>query len=148
MKTPSANLLPPRPAVWLCLPVLLLSALVPSLAPGATRMAPPARVADVDLSIVLGVPPPPRREVIIERDRPSRDHVWVAGYWANRRGQREWVAGRWERPPQGRTLWVEPRWEKRGHGYAFIEGYWAAPRRDDHHEDRHDDRHDDHGDHH
>ena len=142
MKIPSAKILKPRPAVWLCLPALLLGALVPSLVSGAP--APAARVANVDLSIVLGAPPPPRREVIIERDRPSRDHVWVAGYWANRRGQREWVAGRWERPPQGRTLWVEPRWEKRGPGYAFIEGYWAAPHPDDHH----DDRHDDHGDHH
>ena len=68
--------------------------------------------------------------MIIERDRPSRDHVWVAGYWGYRRGEREWVPGHWERPPQGRTVWVEPRWEKRGRGYAFIEGYWAEAHHD------------------
>ena len=95
-------------------------------------------IASVDVDFVFEAPPPPRHEVIVERDRPSRDHVWIPGYWAGRHNKHEWVAGHWERPPQGRTLWVEPRWEKRDRGYVFVDGYWAEPHQDDHdHHDRH-----------
>jgi hypothetical protein len=121
---------------WLCVPALLVGVLVPQPARSAPLAAKATLVADIDLNIVLGAPPPPRREVIVERDRPSRDHVWVAGYWGLREGKRDWVAGHWERPPHGRTVWIEPRWEKRGRGYVFVDGYWA-----DHREDHHDDRH-------
>lgn len=96
----------------------------------AAGLSSPRLIADVDVNIVLGAPPPPREEIIVERERPSREHVWVRGYWVHRHGHHEWVAGHWERPPQGRHVWVEPRWERRGRGYVFIEGYWAEP----HHE--------------
>ena len=103
-----------------------------ALGVGAVTLLPPvaragiqpvAVVAEVNLSIDIA-PPPPRREVIVEHDRPSRDHVWVPGYWAWRHEHHEWVAGHWERPPHGKHKWVEPRWDHRGHGYVFIEGYW------------------------
>jgi hypothetical protein len=123
-----------RPATWLCLPALLIGVSVAPAARSASLMAPPALVAAIDLTFILEAPPPPRHEEMVERDRPSRDHVWVAGYWANRHGKHEWVAGHWEVPPRGRTVWVEPRWEKRDRGYVFIEGSWAAPHQDDHHE--------------
>ena len=148
MNTISPRVSKRPPAAWLCLPALLIGVLVPLPAQSAPSAATAVRIADLDVSIILGAPPPPRHEVIIEKQRPSRDHVWIAGYWANHRGQRDWVAGHWERPPQGRTVWVEPRWEKRGHGYAFVEGYWAEPHKDNRHDDRHDDRSDDHRDHH
>jgi hypothetical protein len=109
---------------------------------GAPPMAQPMFIAEIDLSIVLEAPPPPRHEVVVERERPSRDHVWVNGYWINRRGHHEWVAGRWEVPPRGRTVWIEPRWEKRGRGYVFVEGYWTAVRPGDQ-RDRQDERRDD-----
>jgi len=140
MNTVSPRVVKQKSAAWLCLPALLIGVSVAPPARGAPFAGRPTIVADVDVNIILGVPPPPRREVIIERDRPSREHVWIAGYWANHRGRRDWVAGHWERPPHGRTVWVEPRWEKRGRGYAFIEGYWAEPHRDDRHDDHRDHR--------
>jgi len=101
-------------------------------------LASPQLIADVDVNIVLGAPPPPREEVIVERESPSREHVWIRGYWVHRHGRHEWVSGHWELPPRGRTVWVEPRWERRGRGYVFIEAFWAEP----HHEhDRDHDRH-------
>ncbi|HEY4245728.1 MAG TPA: YXWGXW repeat-containing protein [Lacunisphaera sp.] len=120
------------------LPTLIaVGVLAPFTARGASLVA-PRLIAAVDLNVYLGAPPPPRHEVIVERDRPSRNHVWVEGYWANRHGRHEWIAGHWELPPHGRTVWVAPRWEKRDRGYVFIEGYWAEP----HHE--HDNDHHDH----
>lgn len=125
------------------LPVLIAAGvLAPLTSRGAFSVA-PRLIAAVDVNIYLGAPPPPRHEVIVERERPSRNHVWVAGYWANHHGRHEWVAGHWELPPHGRTVWIAPRWEKRDRGYVFIDGYWAEP-----HHDHHDDHHDNHHDHH
>lgn len=48
------------------------------------------------VDIHLGTPPPPRREIIIERPYP--DAVWEPGYY-NHYGRRyTWVPGRWRRP--------------------------------------------------
>ena len=111
--------------------LMAVTAFAPFAAHGAAL--PTARlVAAVDVNIYLGAPPPPRHEVIIERDRPSRDYVWVTGYWASRHGRHEWIPGHWELPPRGRNVWVAPRWEKHDRGYVFIEGYWATPHHEHH----------------
>ncbi len=69
-------------------------------------------------------PPPPRRERIDERHRPSRDAVWITGFWRYDGRAYVWMPGRWELPPRGNHEWIEPRWENRGGGYVFIEGHW------------------------
>jgi hypothetical protein len=78
----------------------------------------------VNLNFVAQPPPRPRHEVIVERERPSRDHVWIKGYWVWREGRHVWVNGRWDLPPRHGAVWVEPRWEHRSEGYVFIEGTW------------------------
>jgi hypothetical protein len=78
----------------------------------------------VHVNFVAQPPPPPRREVVVERERPSREHVWLNGYWAWREGRHVWLAGHWERPPRPHAVWVEPRWEHRREGYVFVEGFW------------------------
>lgn len=91
---------------------------------------PPARVIvaeaprEREVIVIHEAPPPPRHEVIIERERPSRDHIWIKGYWVWRGGHHVWVDGHWERPPRPHAVWIEPRWEVRGGGHVFIEGYW------------------------
>jgi len=80
--------------------------------------------AGIRLSFVAQPPPAPRREVIVVRDRPSPDHVWVNGYWVWRESRHVWVAGHWEHPPRPHAVWVEPRWEHRHEGYVFIAGTW------------------------
>lgn len=78
----------------------------------------------VNLNFVAQPPPPPRHEVIVERERPSRDHIWINGYYVWREGRHVWVAGHWERPPHAHAVWIEPRWEHHDRGYVFIEGVW------------------------
>ena len=74
--------------------------------------------------IIREGPPPPRREVMREHDRPSPRHVWIAGYWAWREGRHAWIGGHWELPPRERAVWEQPRWESRNGGFVFIEGRW------------------------
>lgn len=83
---------------------------------------------------IVGPPPPPAPIVIVQAPprpryehpgrRPSRDVVWVDGYWAWRGRRYEWVSGRWDRPPHGHGRWNAPRYERRGNSYVFIEGSW------------------------
>jgi len=84
----------------------------------------PSPSVRVSLNFVAQPPPPPRHEVIVERERPSREHVWIKGYYVWREGRHEWIAGHWERPPHKHAVWIEPRWEQRPQGYVFIEGSW------------------------
>ena len=82
----------------------------------------PARAAVV--VEVREAPPPLRREVIVERERPSAAHAWIKGHWRHDGRVYVWVPGHWERPPRANVVWVEPRWERRGGVYIFIEGVW------------------------
>ena len=69
----------------------------------STALAPAPAFAQVRVQIGVPyvrfsaeAPPPMREEVIIAR--PSREHVWIRGYW-DRDGDRwAWREGRWERP--------------------------------------------------
>jgi hypothetical protein len=78
----------------------------------------------VHVNFVAQPPPPLRHEVIVERERPSHEHVWINGYWVWRDGRHVWIGGHWERPPHPRAVWVEPRWEHRREGYVFVAGFW------------------------
>jgi len=66
--------------------------------------------------------PPPQTEIVVTS--PAPDYVWICGYWGWNAGRRDWVRGRWERPPHAHAAWEQPRWERRGHGYVFVRGYW------------------------
>src|SRR5437868_10020927 len=74
--------------------------------------------------VIREAPPPPRREVIVERERPSAAHIWIAGYWRHDGRAYVWVPGHWEKPPHPHVVWVAPRWELRGGSYVFVEGVW------------------------
>ena len=84
----------------------------------------PSPSVSVHLNFVAVPPPPPRHEVVIESQRPSREHVWIKGYYVWRENHHAWIAGHWERPPHPHAVWVEPRWEKHPEGHVFIEGFW------------------------
>jgi hypothetical protein len=78
-----------------------------------------AQAADV----VVRVAPP--RAVVEHRDvRPSRNHVWIAGYHRWDGNAYVWEKGRWEVPPKPHAKWVAPRWNHRKDGYVFAEGHW------------------------
>ena len=79
---------------------------------------------NVNLRFVAQPPPPPRHEVVVVRERPSEEHLWIKGYWVWRENRHVWIGGHWERPPHPHAVWVEPRWERHAEGHLFIEGYW------------------------
>lgn len=69
-------------------------------------------------------PPPPRREVVIERDRPGPEFIWISGYYRWDGGAYGWVPGRWERRPHTRAAWVPGRWYHEHRGWYWVEGHW------------------------
>jgi len=69
-------------------------------------------------------PPPPRHEVMVERERPGPDYVWIGGYWDGAPGHYVWAAGHWDRPPHGHGHWVAPRWENHNGHYVQVKGEW------------------------
>ncbi len=69
-------------------------------------------------------PPPPRREVIVERPGPR--YVWVSGYhrWDGR--QYVWAPGMWVLPPQPYyRRWVAGHWRHVHGGWMWMAGHWA-----------------------
>ena len=101
----------------------LLSAIALPVASTGYALTP--MLGDVSINVDIGAPPPPRHEVIVERERPGPDYIWVAGYWDGAPGRYNWVAGHWERPPHAHATWVQPRWERDHDGhYHMIRGEW------------------------
>ena len=92
-------------------------------APAATVTAVPSPVGASSI-IVTQAPPQAQQEV--PTPRPTRDHVWVAGYWSwsSSTGTYQWVAGHWEIPPRVGAVWIPPRWQPEGGSWRFYEGYW------------------------
>ena len=77
--------------------------------------------ASADIVIRIG---PPR--VVIEKrpPPPSRDHVWVSGYYRWDGNAYAWTPGRWEQPPRPHAHWVAHRWVHRREGWVLVEGHW------------------------
>ena len=78
--------------------------------------------ARISVGFISHEPPPARVEVVTER--PSPDHVWIAGHWARNGDDYVWVSGRWERPEAGRHEWVDGRWDHEARGWFWVEGHW------------------------
>lgn len=86
-----------------------------------TTVAVPSPVGGSSI-VVMQAPPAAQQEV--PTPRPSRDHVWVAGYWSWKSDHYQWLAGHWEIPPRVGAVWVPPRWQPEGTSWRFYEGYW------------------------
>jgi len=86
-------------------------------------------LAEISVNIGIEGPPPPRHEVIVERDRPGPDYIWVGGFWDGAPGHYTWRAGHWDRPPHAHAEWMAPRWEKDHDGhYHQVKGEWRDRR--------------------
>src|SRR5476651_18416 len=81
-----------------------------------------------DAAVVPQPLTPAASQEIIE-ERPSSQHIWIAGHWRWQEGRYAWIAGHWDLPPLANAVWVEPRWDRRGTGFVLAGGYWqqAAP---------------------
>jgi hypothetical protein len=67
---------------------------------------------------------PPRAVVETRGVRPSREHVWIAGYHRWDGNAYAWTPGRWEAPPHPHARWIAPRYVHRNGGYVFVDGRW------------------------
>ena len=92
---------------------------MPAAQPAVTVAAPGQGTTSY---VVIQAPPAPQPEAVPER--PSSQHVWIAGYWTWQNNGYAWMAGHWELPPSSTAVWVDPRWTPEGGSYRFYEGYW------------------------
>ena len=79
----------------------------------------------VDVSVVIGVPPPVT--VVETVPAPRSGYVYAPGYWGWDGHRHVWIRGRTivERPGY---VWVADRWEPAQGRYRFVPGYWEEHR--------------------
>ncbi len=108
-----------------------LGLLAAAAASAPSVRATPALLADVSINVGLDLaPPPPRQEVIVERNRPGPDYVWVGGFWDGTPGHYRWSPGHWDRPPHAHAVWSAPHWDRDRDGhYHQVRGEWRDEER-------------------
>lgn len=117
---PESHLLTaPPPAPPAAAPAATVYTVPTTPAPTVATVPTPTGASSI---VVMQAPPAVQQEV--PTARPTRDHVWVPGYWTWRNSRYEWVAGHWVIPPTSGAVWVPPRWQPEGNSWRFYEGYW------------------------
>jgi hypothetical protein len=86
---------------------------------------PPPPLPDLHVRVVETAPPPLRREVILYRERPARDYVWVKGFYDWRGNGWDWVPGHWIAPPERTVRWVSPRYVRVEEGWWYEPAHWS-----------------------
>ena len=86
--------------------------------------SPTLSVAQMSVSITVGVAPPPI-PVYAQPPIPDEGYLWVPGYWAWERQGYYWVPGTWVHPPEAGLLWTPGYWEFAGNAYRWHPGYWG-----------------------
>lgn len=82
--------------------------------------APPA-LAQVNLDIVIGVPPPP---VVVEPVPPPRvGFLWAPGYWMWDGHRHAWRGGHWEPQREG-EFYAGAQWVETPGGWRFVPAHW------------------------
>lgn len=81
-------------------------------------------VADAQIVVRIGPPPPRPAEVVPSPPRRHRDWVWEPGYhrWDGHRYV--WVRGRYAKPPRPGAVWVPGDWRNERGGQVWHQGYW------------------------
>ena len=109
--------------VTIAIPTLLA---VFSPAPAFAQVQLGLHLGPVHIRISPEAPPPPRVE--IRAYRPSRNYVWIAGYWDRQDDRWAWAPGRWEEPGQPGSQWVRPRYQREDGAYRYEPGHWSYQR--------------------
>lgn len=87
-------------------------------------LATPA-LAQFNVSVNLGFPPPPPVYEAYEEPRPG--YVLLPGYWFWEGHQHRWAERRWVEARPGKR-WEAPRWEQHGNKHRFKPGRWEKDR--------------------
>jgi len=107
---------------WIAPAVFVLMSCVPSPA----QISVGVDFGPVRIRIAPEAPPPPRMER--RAARPSRDHVWIKGYWDRQDDRWAWAPGRWEVPTQSGSRWISPQYRPEGGAYRYEPGHWSHQR--------------------
>lgn len=77
-----------------------------------------------EVIVVREAPPPVRVEV--RPAPPSRNHVWISGYYSYHGPTKKfvWVSGRYDKSPREGSRWEPDRWEKVPGGHKHVPGRW------------------------
>ena len=108
--------------------------------------------APSQISVVIGIAPPPIRYEPPPPPPPAPEMVWVGGFWAPHGHEYRWVGGHYEHPPFAGAYWSHGHYDHYSDGWRFDEGHWDREDhdhgqghayghdkdRDDHHEHGHD----------
>jgi hypothetical protein len=102
------------------------------------------------ISVYIGIAPPPIRYEAPPPPPPQTALVWVGGFWEPQGEHYRWIAGHYVRPPYPGAYWSGPHYEHGPHGWHYREGSWGKEDHDHghghaygHYKDK--DRDDDHG---
>jgi WXXGXW repeat (2 copies) len=82
-----------------------------------------AGIAEAQVAIRIGPPPPPR-EVVPGRPGGHPDWVWRPGYQRWDGGRYIWVPGAYAAPPYRGARWVPGHYDHRGGGWFWVDGRW------------------------
>ena len=108
--------------------------------------------ASSQVSIFIGIAPPPVQFEAPPPPPPAPECVWIEGFWVPQGHHYHWVSGHYERPPFPGAYWAHPHYEHASDGYRYHAGYWDHDLKDHdrgnghaygHYKDQ-----DDHDDHH
>ena len=117
-------------------------------APLFAQLPPPPPIPPLpgSLEIRIGRQAPPRVRYERRYARPSRDAVWVRGFWDWQGDNWVWIPGRWTVPEGRQARWIGPRYVREYGGYRYVPGHWSTQRvvegedyrrwRDEHRRDR------------
>jgi YXWGXW repeat-containing protein len=86
---------------------------------------PPPPLPDLHVRVVEAAPPPPRHEVIVYRERPARNYVWVRGFYDWQGDGWVWAPGHWLAPPAQSVRWVSPRYVRVEDGWWYEPAHWS-----------------------
>jgi hypothetical protein len=90
-------------------------------------LLPPQAMAQVNVSVNIGTPPPPLR---YERVPPPRHgYVWAPGYWGWTGRSHVWVRGHWERARSG-YIYQRPGWREDNGRWHLNKGGWKQRKHD------------------
>jgi hypothetical protein len=69
----------------------------------------------------------PVAPVVVRPACPSSNHVWVGGAWKwNRKiNNYAWVDGYWAKPRRHGVNWVDGHWRASRGGWKYVPGHWS-----------------------
>jgi hypothetical protein len=91
--------------------------------------------APAQVSVYVGITPPPIPYEPPPPPPPVVGMVWVGGFWAPQGHHYRWVSGHYDRPPYPGAAWSHPHYDHYREGWRYDEGHWGHEDHDHGHED-------------